>query len=165
MNQYTKYAGLDVHKDTIAVSVADFAHPEVRFIGTISNNEKSIRKMVERLSEEGEQVSFCYEVGPFGYELYRRLRSMGHGCIAVAPTLIPRKPGNRIKTDRRDSESLARLHRAGELSSVWVPGPEYEAIRDLVRTRRDFKKTERQCRQRLLGFLLKHHRVYRNGSN
>ncbi|MFH1570482.1 MAG: IS110 family transposase, partial [Gemmatimonadota bacterium] len=106
------------------------------------------------------RLRFCYEAGPCGYDLYRQLTAMGHECMVVAPSLIPRRPGERIKTDRRDAVSLARLHRAGELVPVWVPDEEQEAVRDLVRCREDFKHAQRRMRQRLNAFLVRHGRVY-----
>ena len=108
-------------------------------------------------------VSFCYEAGPCGYGIYRQITRLGHDCAVVAPSLIPTKPGDRVKTDRRGSEALARLHRAGELTAVWVPGPEQEAMRDLTRAREDTKSLERQAKQRLNAFLLRHGQIYGAG--
>ena len=108
----------------------------------------------------GTSLRFCYEAGPFGYGVYRQLRALGHDCTVVAPSLIPRRPGDRIKTDRRDALSLARLFRNGELTPVWVPDEAQEAMRDLERCREDFKHTERRIRQRLNSFLLRHGRIY-----
>jgi transposase len=112
------------------------------------------------LAEAGRTLHFAYEAGPCGYGVYRHLRDRGHDCVVVAPSLIPRKPGERIKTDRRDATALARLHRAGELTPVWVPDPEHEAMRDLVRARVDMVEALRKARQRLMGFLLRHGRSY-----
>ena len=112
------------------------------------------------MSQSGEALSFCYEAGPCGYGLYRDLTALGHGCEVVAPSLIPRKAGERLKTDRRDALMLARLHRAGELTAVWVPDQEQEAIRDLTRAREDMKALELKSRQRLGAYLLRHGRVY-----
>jgi len=112
------------------------------------------------VSPNGEVVSYCYEAGPCGYGIYRQISGSGHDCSVVAPSLIPTKPGDRVKTDRRDSENLARLHRAGELTPVWVPDQEQEAIRDLTRAREDMKHLERQARQRLCAFLLRHGQGY-----
>jgi len=103
---------------------------------------------------------FCYEAGPCGYGIQRQLSEAGHECVVVAPSLIPRKPGDRVKTDRRDAINLAKLHRAGDLSSVWVPDPAHEAIRDLVRARLAAVRVLRQARQQLSGFLLRHGRHY-----
>lgn len=116
--------------------------------------------MLKRLKKDALRLSFCYEAGPCGYGLYRQLVSLGQDCQVVAPSLIPRKPGDRVKTDRRDSLTLARLHRAGELTSVWVPDEGQETLRDLTRAREDLKRLERQAKQRLLAFLLRHGRRY-----
>lgn len=155
MEKY-KYVGLDVHKETIAVSVADPDGGEVRYMGEIPNTPDAVVKLVKRLGKEGTKLSFCYEAGPCGYGLHRQLLDLGQVCQVVAPSLIPRKPGDRVKTDRRDSLNLARLHRAGELTAVWVPDGAQEALRDLTRAREDMKHLQRQAKQRLLGFLLRH---------
>lgn len=163
MTKCSKYVGLDTHKDTIAVAIADAGSSKPRYYGEIANTPEAVAKLVKKLSPQGEVVSFCYEAGPCGYGIYRQLAHLGHECVVVAPSLIPRKPGDRVKTDRRDSESLARLHRAGELTAVWVPGPEQEAVRDLTRAREDTKALERQAKQRLSAFLLRHGRLYAAG--
>lgn len=155
MGKY-KYVGLDVHKETIAVSVAEADGGEVRYLGEVPNTADSVVKLVKRLGKEGVKLSFCYEAGPCGYGLHRQLRDLGQDCQVVAPSLIPRKPGDRVKTDRRDSLNLARLHRAGELTAVWVPDGAQEALRDLTRAREDMKHIQLQAKQRLLGFLLRH---------
>lgn len=155
MEKY-KYVGLDVHKETIAVSVAEPDGGEVRFLGEVTNTPDSVTKLVKRLRKEGMRLSFCYEAGPCGYGLHRQLLDLGQDCQVVAPSLIPKKPGDRVKTDRRDSLNLARLHRAGELTAVWVPDGAQEALRDLTRAREDMKHIQRQAKQRLLGFLLRH---------
>ena len=149
MNQFIKYVGLDTHKDTIAVAIADAVGGKPRFYGEIANTVTALSKLLKDVSPNGEVVSYCYEAGPCGYGIYRQISGSGHDCIVVAPSLIPTKPGDRVKTDRRDSEKLARLHRAGELTPVWVPDQEQEAIRDLTRAREDMKHLERQARQRL----------------
>ncbi len=135
--KYPAYIGLDVHKETIAVAVARVgrAAPESR--GEIANKPKTVAKLVERLNREfgGEVLLFCYEAGPCGYGLYRQLLELGHDCQVVAPSLIPKKPGERIKTDRRDACKLARTLRNGDLTAVWVPDEEQEAMRDLTRSR------------------------------
>ena len=156
MNEFSKYVGLDVHKDTIAVSVAMAHGGEVRYEGEIANTPEAVAKLVKRLKKDASTLSFCYEAGPCGYELHRQLVSLGQDCQVVAPALIPKKPGDRVKTDRRDSLTLARLHRAGELTSVWVPDEAQETLRDLTRAREDLKRLERQAKQRLLAFLLRH---------
>ncbi len=125
-----------MHKATIAVCVAEAGRDgEVRFMGELPNDPAALDKLVFRLVRGGRTLRFAYEAGPCGYGVYRQLRDRGHDCVVVAPSLIPRKPGERIKTDRRDATALARLHRAGELTPVWVPEPEHEAMRDLVRAR------------------------------
>lgn len=160
MAEFSSYIGLDVHKETIAVAIADSDGGAARYQGEIPNTPAAVRRLTERLGRNGSAPRFCYEAGPCGYEVYRRLVAAGHACAVVAPALIPRKPGERIKTDRRDAVSLARLDRAGELTAVWVPGPEQEAMRDLSRAREDMKIVDRQLRQRLGGFLLRHGRIY-----
>ena len=163
MTKFSKYVGLDTHKDTIAVAVADAGQSKPRYYGEMANTPEAVAKLVKKLSPGGEVLSFCYEAGPCGYGIHRQLTHLGHDCVVVAPSLIPKKPGDRVKTDRRDSESLARLHRAGELTAVWVTGPEQEAVRDLTRAREDLKALERQAKQRLNAFLLRHGRIYASG--
>lgn len=160
MNEFNVYVGLDVHKATIAVAVARPGRREPEYCGNIANNDAALRKLLKQLSRNGESLSFCYEAGPCGYGLYRDLTAQGHGCAVVAPSLIPRKAGERLKTDRRDALALARLHRAGELTAVWVPDQEQEAIRDLTRAREDMKSLELKSRQRLGAYLLRHGRIY-----
>jgi transposase len=146
--------GLDVHKETITVAVADEAG-DVESLGTIVNEAEAVRKLVKKLRGGRRQLAVCYEAGPTGYALYWQLVKLGVSCVVVAPSLVPLKPGDRIKTDRRDALKLARLYRAGELTPVWVPTPEREALRDLVRTREAAKKDERRARNRLQKFLLR----------
>ena len=128
-----RFLGLDVHADTIAVALAE-PNGEVRSLGTIPNRLESIRKVVNKLGSL-EEIRACYEAGPTGYILYWQLTMLGVECKVVAPTLIPTKAGDRVKTDRRDAEKLARCHRAGDLTPVWVPDAAHEALRDLVRAR------------------------------
>jgi transposase len=156
MKEFIKYVGLDVHKETIAVAVAGNDGAEVRYFGQITHTPQAIKKLVSQLRQGGAQLSFCYEAGPCGYGLYRQLSDLGWDCQVVAPSLIPKKAGDRVKTDKRDSLSLARLHRAGELTAVWVPDGAQEALRDLTRAREDLKRLQGQARQRLLAFLLRH---------
>lgn len=165
MKEFSKYVGLDTHKDTIAVAVSDAQGGEVRYFGEISNTPEAVRKMVKQLCPEGELISFCYEAGPCGYDVYRQINRLGHHCDVVAPSLIPTRPGDRVKTDRRDSEKLSRLNRAGELTSVWVPDQEQEAMRDLTRVREDMKGLERITKQRLNAFLLRNGRIYSQGKS
>lgn len=160
MKEFTKYVGLDTHKDTIAVGVAEAGRDKPRYYGEIANTPEAVAKLIRDVSPNGEVVAFCYEAGPCGYGIYHQITDSGHDCRVVAPSQIPTKPGDRVKTDRRDSENLARLHRAGELTPVWVPDQEQEAIRDLTRAREDMKHLERQARQRLCAFLLRHGQSY-----
>ena len=129
-------------------------------MGAFANRTDVLRKMVERLERRGGQLRFCYEAGPCGYGLHRFLTGLGHACAVVAPSLIPIKAGDRIKTDRRDAVMLARLHRAGELTEVWVPDAAHEAMRDLVRARATAARTLSKARQHLGGFLLRHGKIY-----
>src|SRR5665647_203476 len=165
MKEFSKYIGLDVHKETIAVSVADAGGGEVRYVGVIANTSEAIAKLVKQLKKGEARLSFCYEAGPCGYVIYRQLKELKQDCQVVAPSLIPKKAGDRVKTDRRDSLSLARLHRAGELTSVWVPDGAQEGLRDLTRAREDMKHLQRQAKQRLLAFLLRHGKRYDGKSN
>jgi transposase len=158
---HTTYIGLDVHKATVAAAVAgDERRGEVRDLGIFTNRADVIAKLVQRLSSGGRRLSFVYEAGPCGYGLHRQLVGLGHECQVVAPSLIPIRAGDRVKTDRRDAAMLARLHRAGELTSVWVPDPAHEAMRDLVRLRAGAIVDVTRSRQQLQGFLLRHGRVY-----
>jgi len=122
MNKYiTKYVGMDVHKETIAVAIAREGRGEPIYYGEIPNTDEAIKKLVKKVTSIGEKVSFCYEAGPCGYDVYRQLIDLGQRCDVVAPSLIPKKSGDRVKTDRRDATTLTRLCRAGELTPVWVP--------------------------------------------
>ena len=149
-----RFIGLDVHADTIAVAVAE-PNQEVRGLGVIPNRFESIRKLVHKLGG-AKDLRVCYEAGPTAYVLYWQQTALGVACQVVAPTLVPTKAGDRVKTDRRDAEKLARCYRAGDLTPVWVPDPAHEAIRDLVRTREDAKQDQQRARQRLGKFLLRH---------
>jgi transposase len=159
--QDSLFVGLDVHKSTISVAIAREGRcSEVRHWGAIPNRADHVRKLAERLSANGCRLHFCYEAGPCGYGVYRQLTGLGHDCVVVAPSLIPVKAGDRVKTDRRDAQMLAKLHRAGELTAVWVPDGGHEAMRDLVRSRATAVRVTDQARQHLQGFLLRHGRVY-----
>ena len=149
-----RFVGLDVHADTIVVAVAE-AGGEVRSLGVIPNRLESIRKMMGKLAPL-ETLKCCYEAGPTGYVLYWQLTQLGVACEVIAPSLIPTKAGDRVKTDRRDAEKLARCYRAGELTPVWVPDANHEALRDLVRAREAAKKDQLRHRHRLGKFLLRH---------
>lgn len=151
-----RFIGLDVHAETIAVAVAE-PGGEVRSLGTIPNRAESIRRLIRKLGEP-ERLRACYEAGPTGYVLYRQLSEMGVKCEVIAPTLIPVKAGDRVKTDRRDAEKLARCYRSGDLTAVWVPDAAHEALRDLVRARLAAKRDELRARNRLSKFLLRHGR-------
>jgi transposase len=149
-----RFVGLDVHADTIAVAVAE-SDGEVRSLGIIPNRSESVRKMIAKLGPAG-KLKCCYEAGPTGYVLYWQLTQMGVVCEVIAPSLVPVKSGDRVKTDRRDAEKLARCYRAGELTAVWVPDAAHEALRDLVRAREAAKKDQLRHRHRLGKFLLRH---------
>jgi transposase len=151
-----RFIGLDVHAETIAVAVAE-PHGEVRSLGVIPNRPESIRKLVKKLGPPA-QLRVCYEAGPTGYVVYWQLTALDVACQVVAPTLVPVKAGDRVKTDRRDALKLARSYRAGDLTAVWVPDAAHEALRDLVRAREAAKKDQLRARHRLGKFLLRHGR-------
>ena len=161
MNDIT-YVGLDVHKQTVCVAIAESGRGgEVRAAGVFENRPDVLRKMVARLGKHRRHLNFCYEAGPCGYGLHRLLTGLGHDCVVVAPSLIPMKAGDRVKTDRRDALMLAKLHRAGELTPIWIPDAAHEAMRDLVRARATAVRALSKARQHLQGFLLRHDRIYR----
>ena len=152
-----RYIGLDVHAETIAVAVAE-ADGEVRSLGIIPNRPEAIRKMAHRLGPV-ERLRVCYEAGPCGYVLYWQCVRMDVPCVVVAPSKVPVKPGDRVKTDRRDALKLARCYRAGDLTPVWVPDAAHEALRDLVRAREAASKDQLRARHRLGKFLLRRGRM------
>jgi transposase len=157
----TTYVGMDVHKESISATAADEGRDgPIQFLGPIPNTPTDVAKLAKRLAKDGHRLEFCYEAGCCGYGIYRQITGLGHGCTVVAPSMIPRKPGERIKTDRRDSQKLAILHRSGDLTRVWVPDEVHEAMRDLVRARMDAGQQLTRARQQLLAFLLRHGRVY-----
>ena len=158
-----QFVGLDVHADTIAVAVAE-PGGTVRSVGVIPNRPESIRKLVKQLGSP-ERVRACYEAGPTGYVIYWQLTALGVRCEVVAPTLVPVKAGDRVKTDRRDALKLARSYRAGDLTPVWVPDAAHEALRDVVRAREAAKKDQLRARHRLGKFLLRHGRRPPTGIN
>ncbi len=125
---------------------------EVRYLGEFDNTPNAVAKLVRKLADRYEMLQFCYEAGPTGYGLYRQILALGHACVVVAPSLIPRRPGDRVKTNRRDAQSLARLLRAGELTAVWVPNETHEAVRDLVRARAIAAEDYRRKRQHVTSF-------------
>jgi transposase len=153
MKEKVRFLGLDVHAETIAVAIAE-PDGEVRSLGTIANRAESIRKMVKKLGPV-EHLKACYEAGPTGYVLYWQLAALGVACEVIAPTLVPMKAGDRVKTDRRDAERLARSYRSGDLTAVWVPDEESESLRDLVRAREAAKQDQLRARHRLSKFLLR----------
>ncbi len=153
MKEKVRFLGLDVHAETIAVAVAE-PNGELRSLGTIANRAESIRKLVKKLGPV-DQLRACYEAGPTGYVLYWQLAELGVNCEVIAPTLVPVKAGNRVKTDRRDAEHLARCYRSGDLTAVWVPDAGSEALRDLVRARESAKQDQLRARHRLSKFLLR----------
>jgi len=153
MKDKVRFLGLDVHAETIAVAIAE-PDGEVRSLGTIANRAESIRKLVKKLGSS-EQLKACYEAGPTGYVLYWQLAELGVVCEVIAPTLVPMKAGDRVKTDRRDAERLAGSYRSGDLTAVWVPNEGSEALRDLVRAREAAKQDQLRARHRLSKFLLR----------
>ena len=153
MKEKLRFLGLDVHAETIAVAIAE-TDGEVGSLGTIPNRAESIRKLIKKLGP-AEKLRACYEAGPTGYVVYWQLAELGVQCEVVAPTLVPVKAGDRVKTDRRDAEKLARCYRSGDLTAVWVPDEGSEALRDLVRAREAAKQDQMRARHRLSKFLLR----------
>jgi transposase len=167
MGEYSEaFVAFDVSKMKHAVAIADGGRGgEVRFLGDISSSPGTVERLIRKLAGRYGKLHFCYEAGPTGYGLYRQIRALGHACLVIAPALIPKRPGERVKTNRRDAVTLARLHRAGELTGVWVPDATHEAVRDLVRAREAVADDLRRKRQQLLSFLLRHGRVYSGGGH
>jgi transposase len=153
MKEKLRFLGMDVHAETIAAAVAE-PDGELRSLGTIPNRMESIRKLIKKLGPV-EKLRVCYEAGPTGYVLYWQLAELGVQCEVIAPSLVPVKAGDRVKTDRRDAEKLARSYRSGDLTAVWVPDEGSEALRDLVRAREAAKQDELRARHRLGKFLLR----------
>lgn len=151
----TLYVGLDVHKESITVAYA-LGTGEVELLGKIGTTKTDIDRLCKRLESKARQVCVVYEAGPCGYGLYRQLVQKGFDCMVCAPSLILRKPGERVKTDRRDAVKLMRSLRTADLSAVYVPTVEDEAFRDLARAWMTAKDDSRQARQRLMSFLLAH---------
>src|SRR5882757_5203299 len=162
MEQSTRFVGMDVHKDTIVVAVTATGEiGKATAYGTFPNTQAALEKLVKRLRQAGSgPIKFCYEAGPCGYGAHRALSKMGEDCMVVAPSMIPRRSGERQKTDKRDAANLAVLHRGGQLTAVWVPDAAHEAMRDLIRAR---LAAVRAARQQLSAFLLRHERTYPDG--
>jgi len=167
MGEYSEaFVAFDVSKMKHAVAIADGGRGgEVRFLGDISSSPEAVERLIRKLAGRYGKLHFCYEAGPTGYGLYRQIRALGQACLVIAPALIPKRPGERVKTNRRDAVTLARLHRAGELTGVWVPDAVHEAVRDLVRAREAAADDLRRKRQQLLSFLLRHGRIYSAGGH
>jgi transposase len=155
------FVGIDTSKLRNAVAVAEGGRQgEVRFLGEIETSDEAVRKLVKRLAGRGGKLTFCYEAGPTGYGLHRLITQLGHDCQVVAPSLIPKRAGDRVKTNRRDALSLARLLRAGELTPIWTPDERHEAVRDLVRARSSAVLDLRTKRQQTSAFMLRLGRHY-----
>jgi transposase len=160
------FVAFDSAKEKHAVAIADDGRDgEVRYLGEIDNSPDAVSKLVAKLSRQYERLHFCYEAGPTGYGLHRQLTDLGHVCDVIAPTMIPKRSGDRVKTNRRDSVTLVKLLRAGELRAIWVPDSVHEAVRDLTRAREVAMLDLKKKRQQLLGFLLRHSRIYPGGKN
>ena len=147
MSKNTRYLGMDVHAETITAAIAE-GRGRIRNLGKFPNRPEAVRKFIEKLGS-CKSLKDCYEAGPTGYALYWQLTKLGVDCEVIAPSLIPRKPGDRVKTDRRDAEKLAQCYQNGELTPVWVPTLEHEALRDLVRQRAAAKADESRAKHRL----------------
>jgi transposase len=160
------YVAFDTAKLKHAVAIAEGGRAgEIRFVGEIENRPATIERLIKKLARRYKKLQVCFEAGPTGYGLYRQMQALGHDCLVVAPALIPRRSGERVKTNRRDALTLARLFRAGELSGVWVPDEVHEAVRDLVRGRTTAAEDVRRKRQQLLSFLLRHGRIFTGGDH
>lgn len=160
------FIGIDAAKLRNAVAIAEAGREgEIRYLGEVDASLESMRRLLTKLASKYDRVHCCYEAGPTGYGLHRLITELGHNCIVVAPSLIPRKASDRVKTNRRDALTLARLLRAGELTAVWVPDPAHEAMRNLVRARTAAVETARVHKQQVSAFLLRHHRVFPRKKN
>src|SRR5438552_8853685 len=161
-NHSEAFVAFDTSKLRNAVAIADGGRTgEIRFLGEIETSEAATAKLVKKLAAKYQRLTFCYEAGPTGYGLYRQIKSLGHACMVVAPSLIPKRPGDRVKTNRRDAINLAKLLRAGELTAVWAPDPRHEAMRDLTRARDAAVEDLRRKRQQVSSFLLRQGLHYR----
>lgn len=155
-NHSEAFVAFDTSKSRNAVAIAEAGRAgEVRFLGEIENTGAATAKLVRKLAAKYQRLTFCYEAGPTGYGLYRQIESLGHECAVVAPSLVPKKPGDRVKTNRRDALGLVKLLRAGELTAVWVPDERHEAMRDLTRARGAAVEDLRGKRQQVSSFLLR----------
>ncbi len=161
MSAGKKFIGLDVHQETIAIAIADDVEDrEVRYFGTIPNKAEALHAALKKIGQNGSEIHVCYESGPCGFVIYRYLVKIGVDCMVISPSSMPRRPNDRVKTDHRDAQTLARLLRAGELAPVWVPDEAHEAIRDVVRARRQAKEDLGSAKSALKSFLLRHGRRY-----
>jgi len=160
------FVAFDTAKLKHALAIAESGRAgEVRFVGEIENRPATIERTIRKLAGRYRKLQVCFEAGPTGYGLYRQMQALGHDCLVVAPALIPKRSGERVKTNRRDAITLARLFRAGELTGVWVPDEVHEAVRDLVRGRTTAAEDVRRKRQQLLSFLLRHGRIFTGGKH
>lgn len=160
-NNSEAFVAFDTSKLRNAVAIAEGGRRgEVRFMGEIENSEKATAKLVHKLAGKYRRLTFCYEAGPTGYVHYRQIKSLGHECVVAAPSLIPKRPGDHVKTNRRDAVSLAKLLRADELTAVWVPDEHHEAMRELTRARETAVMDLRCKRQQVSAFLLRQGRHY-----
>jgi transposase len=162
MGKYSEaFVAFDTAKLKHAVAIAEGDRGgEIRFLGEVENHPGPIGKLIKKLAGRYRKLHVCFEAGPTGYGLHRQIQGLGHDCLVVAPALIPRRSGERVKTNRRDAITLARLFRAGELTGIWVPDDLHEAVRDLVRARQAAAEDVRRKRQQLLSFLLRHGRIF-----
>ena len=159
------FVAFDTSKLRNAVAIAEGDRGgEVRFLGEIENSEAATAKLVHKLERQYQQLTFCYEAGPTGYGLHRQITALGHQCIVAAPSLIPKRPGDRVKTNRRDAVKLVKLLRGGELTAVWVPDEGHEAMRDLTRARETAMLDLRAKRQQISSLLLRQGRHYQEGN-
>src|SRR6195256_3380036 len=155
------FIGIDTSKLKNAIAIAESGRDgEVRYLGEIETTDAATRKLVKKLATKYRHLTFCYEAGPTGYGLYRLLKSLGHECLVVAPSLVPKKPGDRVKTNRRDAVGLAKLSRAGKLTAVWGPDERHEAMRDLSRAREAARNDLKGKRQQVSSFMLRLGRHY-----
>lgn len=164
MDNYTTVVGLDVHKASIVAAVLPYGRSEVTEKLSIENHPKAIEKLVNRITRHG-TAEFVYEAGPCGYQIHRQITGLGFKCAVIAPSLTPVRPGDRVKTDARDAENLARFYRSGDLTEIRVPTRESEAARDLPRAREDALADRLRARHRLLKFLLRQGRTYQGATN